>query len=66
VSIAVSVFCFAGLYYGLSIKIELLSQKVDFVAKEVQEYNQRNKEVQTRLGIMEKDVGIIYTKLGMR
>ena len=65
VSIIVSVFAFAGLYYGLSLKIELLNQKVDYLVQQTKEYNERNKEVLTRLGIVEKDVGIIYTKLSI-
>lgn len=31
VSIMVSVFAFAGLYYGLSNKIDLLTQKMDYL-----------------------------------
>jgi len=63
VSIAVSVFAFATLYYGLSLKLELLNQKVDYLVKQTEEYNQRNKEIQTRLGTTESDIKVIFTKL---
>ena len=65
VSIAVSVFAFAGLYFGLSNKIDLLTQKVDYLVQQVGEYNERNKDVQTRIGISESNIQVIFTKLGM-
>ena len=53
VSIAVSVFAFASLYFGLSMKIELLTQKVDYLVKQTEEYNLRNANIQTRMGTVE-------------
>ena len=36
VSLIVSVFAFAGLYYGLSNKIDLLTQRMDFYIEKTQ------------------------------
>lgn len=52
-------------YYGLSVKIDLLTQKVEFLGQQVEEYNSKNKDIQTRLGTDESNIQIIFTKLGM-
>jgi len=65
VSIAVSVFAFASLYFGLSLKIELLNQKVDYLVERTKEYNDKNKDIQARLGSAEKDIEVIYSRLSI-
>jgi len=59
VAICVGVFAFAGLYFSLSTKFELLAQRQEYMIKTQEEYNERNKEIQLRLG----DHGTRLTKV---
>ena len=52
-------------FMALSNKLELLNQKVEYLVKQTEEYNLRNKEVQTRLGIVESNIVEINTKLSI-
>ena len=63
VSIAVSVFAFASLYFGLSLKLELLTQKVEYLVRQTEEYNKRNLDIQTRLGTVESKQNQVVTLL---
>ena len=63
VSIAVSVFAFASLYFGLSLKLELLTQKVEYLVRQTEEYNKRNLDIQTRLGTVESKQNQVVTFL---
>ena len=51
-----------GIYNGLCRRIDLLTQKVDYIAKTQDEYLQRNKEVQIRVGTLESMVKTIDEK----
>lgn len=49
---------------SLGAKIDLLNQKVDFMAKLQNEYLERNRDVQQRLGEAEAKIREINIKLG--
>ena len=66
VPIITSIVIIALSWASLGAKIDLLNQKVEYLTKQVEEYNQRNKEVQTRIGTSESNIQVIFTKLGMR
>jgi hypothetical protein len=59
VAICVGVFAFAGLYFSLSTKFELLAQRQEYMIKTQEEYNERNKEIQIKL----EDHGTRLTKI---
>ena len=51
---------------SLGSKIDLLNQKVEFLANEVQEYNQRNKDLQIRVGDNQLQIARIFERLGVK
>jgi len=51
-----------GIYYGLCNRLDLLSQKVDYIAQQNDEYFQRNKDIQTRVGTIESMVHSLNEK----
>ena len=62
ISFVTMVLAVSALYWGLSNKIDLLTQKVEYLIQNQNEYFQRNKEVQTRLGRMEVKISVLESK----
>ena len=62
ISFITMVLAVSALYWGLSNKIDLLTQKVEYLIQNQDEYFQRNKEVQTRLGQMEVKISVLESK----
>ena len=62
ISFVTMVLAVSALYWGLSNKIDLLTQKVEYLIQNQNEYFQRNKDVQTRIGQMEVKISVLESK----
>lgn len=66
VPIITSAVIIAFSWASLGTQIALLNQKVDYLVKTQEEYLQRNKDVQVRLGVLEIKTSNIETMLKIK
>jgi len=66
VPIVTSAVMIAISWMTLITRIELLNQKIDYLVKNQDEYFQRNKEIQTRVGTLEVKVSTLETEMHIK
>lgn len=66
VSLIISVFSFATLYFGLSTQIQLLTQKIDIMNKNQEIILQKFVSVETRYGDLSLQVRNLETLQGIK